>query len=122
MATLAFKDFGRNIVRRTANGALALTVELEFRGETEVTDFDLHLVVQEEVTQLQVTMDDSVAVKVLHRSADLVDIALDFELVEALTATEELVKGLVLAQLEENVDVLGVLEEVLEANDVILMQ
>ena len=84
---LALKHLRSDIVRSTANGALALSVELEFRGETEVTDLDFHLVVQEEVTQLQVTMDDSVAMKVLHRCADLVDVALDFELMKTLTAT-----------------------------------
>ena len=84
---LALKHLRSDIVRSTANGALALSVELEFRGETEVTDLDFHLVVQEEVTQLQVTMDDSVAMKVLHRCTDLVDVALDFELMKTLTAT-----------------------------------
>ena len=100
VALLALEHLRSDIVRRTANGALALTVEFEFRGETEVTDLDLHLVVQEEVTQLQVTMDDSVTMKVFDGSTDLVDVALDLELMKTLTTAQQLIKRLILAQLE----------------------
>lgn len=41
---------------------------------------------------------------------------------EALSSAEELVKGLVLAQFKQNVDVFCVLEEVLEADDVVLVE
>ena len=60
--------------------------------------------------------------KVLDSSADLVNIALDFKLVEALTSSQKLIKALVLTQFEEDVDVLSVFKEVLETNDVVLMK
>ena len=118
----AFQHFGRNIVRGTADGTLALTIELEFRGQTEITDFDLHFVVQEEVTELQISVDDAMTVEVLDSRADLVDVALNLELVQSLTPTQKLVERLVLAELKQDVDVLGVLEEVLEADNVVLVQ
>ena len=111
-----------DVVRRTADGSLTLTVELELGGETEVTDFYLHLVVEEEVTELQISVNHSMTVQVLHSCTDLVDVALHFEFVESLTTTEQLVERLVLAQLEENVDVLCVLEEVFKTDDVVLVE
>ena len=89
---LALEHLRSDIVGSTANGALSLTIELKLGGETEIADLDLHLVVEEEVTQLQISMDDAMTVKVLHSGADLVDIALDFELVQSLTSAQKLVK------------------------------
>ena len=117
-----FQHFGRNIVRGTTDGTLALTIELEFRCQTEITDLHLHFVVEEEVSKLQISVDDAMTVEVLDSRADLVDVALNLELVQSLTPTQKLVERLVLAELEQDVDVLGVLEEVLEADDVVLVQ
>ena len=87
MTLLAFEDLRRDIVGSTANRALSLTVELELGSETEITYFDFHLVVKEQVTELQISMDDAMTVEILDGSADLVDVALDFKFVESLTST-----------------------------------
>ena len=42
---LAFEDLRGDIVWSTTNSALPLTIELEFRCETKISDLDLHLVV-----------------------------------------------------------------------------
>lgn len=80
MTLLALQHFGCDIVRRTANGTLALTIELEFCSQTEITNFDLHFVVKEEVTKLQISMDNPMTVEVLDSRADLINVALDFQL------------------------------------------
>ena len=65
MTLFALKDFGGNIVRGTANSALSLAIKLKFRGKTEISDFDLHPIIKEQVTKLQISVDHSVAVQVL---------------------------------------------------------
>ncbi len=122
MTLLALEDLGGDIVGSTTNGTLALTVEFKFGCETEITNLDLHLVVKEEVTKLEISMDDAMTVQVLHSGADLVDVALDFEFVQALSASEQLIQRLVLAQLKEDVHILSVFKEVLEADDVVLVK
>ena len=122
MTLLALEDLGGDIVGSTTNGTLALTIEFKFGCETEITNLDLHLVVKEEVTKLEISMDDAMTVQVLHSSADLVDVALDLEFVQALTASEQLIQRLVLAQLKEDVHILSVFKEVLEADDVVLVE
>ena len=66
MTLFPFKDFGGNIVRCTANSALSLAVKLKLSGKTEISDFDLHSIIKEEVTKLKISMDHSVAVQVLY--------------------------------------------------------
>jgi hypothetical protein len=65
MALLAFEDFRCDVIRRTAYGSLALAIELKFSSKAKITDFDFHLVVQEEVTQLEIPMDNSMGMQVL---------------------------------------------------------
>ena len=60
--------------------------------------------------------------EVLDGRADLIDIALDLKFVQSLTSAQKLIERLVLAELEQNVHVLGVLEKVLETYDVVLMK
>ena len=122
MALLSLEHFRGDIVGRTADRSLALTIELKLGCQTEITDLNLHLVVEEEVTELEISMNDAMTVKVFDSCADLIDVTLDFELVEALTTAQQLVQRLVLAQLEEDIDVLGVFEEVFEADDVVLVE
>ena len=81
MTLFTFEHFWSNIVRSTANGPLALTIKLQFGSQTEIANFDLHLVVKEEVTEFEISVDDSVTMEVLDGQANLVDIALHLQLV-----------------------------------------
>lgn len=92
VARLSFEHFRCDVVRRTADSSFLLTIEVELGGEAEIAELDLHFVVEEEVTQLQISMDDAMTVEVLDSGADLVDIALDLELVQSLTSAQKLVK------------------------------
>lgn len=66
-------------------------------------------------------MYDAVTVEILYCRANLVDVTLYFDFVKALSASKQLVERLVLAKLEQYVDVLSILEEMLEADDVVVM-
>jgi len=81
MTLLAFKNLRRDIVRGAANCALALSVELKLGRQTKITYFDLHLVIEEQVTEFEITMDHTMRMQVLDCSTDLIYIALHFELV-----------------------------------------
>lgn len=122
MALLSFQNLGCDVVGSTANSSFALAIELQFGCKAEVTNFHLHLVVEEEISKLEISVDDSVAVQVLNCSADLVNVALHFKFVQAFASSKQFVEGLVLAQLKEDVDVLCVFEEVFEAYDVVVVE
>ena len=80
MATLALQHFGRDVIRRSANGALFLSVEIEFGSQAKITQLDLHLVVEEQVAQFQITVDDAMRVQVFESVDYLYCIALHLEL------------------------------------------
>ena len=100
MTLLSFEHFGGDIIRRTTNGSLPFTVKFKFGCQAEITDLDFHLVVQEQISQLQISVDDPVRVQILNRSANLVDIALHFKLMKSLSSPKKFVEGLILAQFE----------------------
>jgi hypothetical protein len=92
MTLLPFQNLGSNIVRSTTNGSLALAVELQFGCKTEIPDLDFHLVVKEEISKLEISVDDSMAVKVFDSCANLVDVALYFKLVKAFASSEQFIQ------------------------------
>ena len=87
-----FKNFWSNIVGSTTNCTLAFTIKLKFGSETEISDLDLHFVVQEQVSKLEISMDDSVTVQVFDGGANLVYIALNFEFMEPLSSPEQFIQ------------------------------
>ena len=96
--TLSLKNLRGNIIRSTANRSLLLSVEIEFRCKTKITELYLHLVVQEEISKLKISMNDPMRVQILEGLNDLESVALDFKLMKSLTALEELIHTLILAQ------------------------
>lgn len=52
MALFALKNFWRDIIGSTANCPFTLSIELKLSGQTKITNLDLHLVVEEQVTEL----------------------------------------------------------------------
>ena len=47
MASLALEDLGSDVVRRAANRAFFLPVEVQLGSQSEVAQLDFHFVVQE---------------------------------------------------------------------------
>ena len=58
MALLSFENLRSDIVGSTTNGSFPLTIELELGGKTEITNLDLHLVVEEKVAELEISVND----------------------------------------------------------------
>ena len=96
--TLSLQNLRGNIIRSTANRSLLLSVEIEFRCKTKITELYLHLVVQEEISKLKISMNDPMRVQILEGLNDLESVALDFKLMKSLTSLEELIHTLILAQ------------------------
>lgn len=67
-------------------------------------------------------MNYSVTVEVLNSRADLVYVALHFDLMQALSTSQKLVERLVLAQFKQDVYIFSILKEMLKAHNVIVMQ
>lgn len=99
MTDPALQHFRSDVVGRSADGTLLLALKIEFGCQAEVAELDHHFVVNEEITELYVTMDNSVRVQVLQSGNDLERIALDLNLVQTFTPLQQFVEALVLAKL-----------------------
>lgn len=122
MTLLALQNLRSNVVWRTADGPLPFSIKFELGRETEVTNFDFHFVIQEQVTDFEISVNDPVRVEVLHSVANLEHIALNLKLNKSLSPPEKLVQRLTLTQLQQNIDVLSIFEEVLEPNNMLVVQ
>jgi hypothetical protein len=63
--------FGSDIVWRSAGGEPALPGRLEPSGKSKVSNFDLHAVVEKDVAELNVSVDDSLAMEILQSIYEL---------------------------------------------------
>lgn len=87
MALLSLQNFRSNVIWSSTNSSLSLAIELKFGCESEISDLYFHLVVEEQVSELEISVDDSMGVEVLHSITDLDDIALDLKLVQSLSSS-----------------------------------
>ena len=62
VSLLTFENLWSDVVGCTTNRPLSLSIKLELGRKTKITDFDLHLVVEEEVTEFEISVDDSMRV------------------------------------------------------------
>ena len=92
MTLFTFKDLRGDIVWSTANGSLSFTIELKLGGEPKISDLDFHFVVQEKITKFEISMNDSVGVKILNGVANLDDITLDLQLVKSSSSSQKFVQ------------------------------
>ena len=51
--SLSFQDFGSDVVGSTANGLFLFLVVLQPGGQSEVSQLDLHVLVEEHVAEFQ---------------------------------------------------------------------
>ena len=67
-------------------------------------------------------MDNSMGVQILNCITDLNGVALNLQLVKSSSSPQKFVKSLALAEFEDDVYILSILEEMLEAHNVAMME
>jgi len=122
MTLLSLQNLWSDIVWSTTNSSLSFTVELELSCQSEISNFYLHFVIQEKIAQFEISVNYSVTMKVLYCCANLIYIALSLKLVEPLSSSQKLVKRLIVAQFEQDINIFSILKKVLEANNIVMMQ
>lgn len=88
---LPFQNLRSDVVGSSADSFLFLFIVLQPRGQSEVPQFDLHVFVEEEVSQFEISMDDFVLVKIDERSNDLMQVVHHLHLSKSLPALNQLV-------------------------------
>lgn len=65
------QDLRSDVVRRTAHRLLALVRLVELGRQAEIAYFHVQIIIEEDVAQLQVSMDDAAVVQVFYGVDDL---------------------------------------------------
>ena len=112
------KYLRRNIVGCTANCLFAFTRVFDESRETKIANLYIHIAIEKDVAELEVSVDDLVGVHVVAGTDELDHEEAGFGLGEASSSAEHVREGAVVAELEGHVDVVFVFEAVLEADDV----
>ena len=86
-------------------------VDVTLLTQSKIADFDLHVVVEEEISQLQVSVDDLLVVEMFDAQTDLLEEVSGFRLCDGLSAFVQLHQRPPAAQLQQYVHVVGVLEK-----------
>ena len=83
-----------DVIGRSADGLLLLPVEINARGQSEIPDLDVHMLVEEQVAQFQIPMDDLLSVQVLKPLQHLQHEVLHLALREPALSLYQIVEGL----------------------------
>jgi hypothetical protein len=62
----ALYDLGGDIVGRSAHGSLFFFAKLQFGCEAEVSHLEVHICAEKNISQFEITVDDSIAVHVIY--------------------------------------------------------
>ena len=87
-------------------------------GKTKVTDFDIHVSVEEEIAELEVSVDDLMGVHIVAGADDLDEEKTCFRLGIPFAATKHIHHTAVVAELKSHVHVFVIFKTFLEANDI----
>jgi hypothetical protein len=122
VAIFILKHLRRKVVRCSADSLFAFSFIVDLGSEAEVSNLKLHPLGEEQVSELEISVDDLVLVNVFHTLDELLDVVASFELVKTLASSHQVTKGLIVADVEHNVDVVFVFEVAVEANNVFVTQ
>ena len=88
MALLPLQNLRCDVVGRAADGFPPLVGVGEARGQAQVSHLDPHARVDEEVPELQVSVNDQVRVQVLERADELAQVVARLKLGQLLAALQ----------------------------------
>ena len=112
------QNLWRNIIRRSAYCLLPLSRVFDECREPEIPHFDVHIPIQEQITQFEIAMNDLVRVHVVAGSYKLEHEEPCFGLCEAPSTTKHIHERPRRAEFQRHIDIVFVLEAVQDVNDV----
>ena len=74
-----------------------LSIEFQFRSKTEVPEFDFHFLIEEQVSQLEISVNYMMTMQVFQSDDNLLHVTLNFKFCESFPSLEELIQRVVSA-------------------------
>lgn len=120
--TFSLKNFRRNIIWSTANCFLFFLIVLQSGGKTKVTKFDFHVFIEEEITQLEISVNDFINMKVFKRTNNLNQVILNFHLSQSFSSFDKFIQSVICTNFEQNVHIFMIFKNMLKFDNVVVIQ
>ncbi len=95
MTSVGFENFWGQVVWSTTNSALLFTLIENLGRKTEISNLEAHAVSEEQISKLEVAMNDLARVHVLHGSHELVDVVTSLNFVKTLATLDQVRERLI---------------------------
>lgn len=105
-----FKDLGSDIVGCAAHGLSSLTRMCQFGSQPEVAYTYFQIISEEEISKFEIAMNHHLILEIPYCKRNLPQVVSSFQLSNAFTALDELIKRLVGTQLQYDVDIGSILK------------
>ena len=119
---VALNDFWGNVIGCSTDGLSFFIGMLQFRGQSKVAYFNTEMTIQKQVAQLEITMDNTIVVKMQDSIEKLSHKQGSFWLCETLSALDHFIQTLVVAKFKQNVAIVAIFEEVLVFTNILVFQ
>ena len=83
---LLLQNLGCDVVGRPAYSFLAITLAFNFSGQSKITYFAVHLLVDQNIPQFQIPVDYALLVDIDHGLDDLADVYSGLELCQSFSS------------------------------------
>lgn len=104
------------------NSLFALAWFFNKGSQTKIPNLDIHVAIEEQISELEIAMDDLVGVHIVAGANDLDEEKTCFGLGVSFSAAEHVHHAPILAKLERHVDVVIVFKTFLKTNDIGMLE
>jgi len=119
---LLFQDLRSNVIGCSTNGFLCITFVFYLGGQSEVANFGIHLVVDKNISEFQVSVYNPLRMNINHGFYNLTDIDSSLKLSKSLPSFGQVFKCIVSTILKKNIDVLLVLKGINEFDNMAMLK
>lgn len=121
MAVL-LEDLRRDVVGCAADCLLDLTFGLDPGRQPKIADLGLHLIIDQDIAQFEIPMNDALLMNINQRLDHLADIHPGLMFDQPFPPLDQILKCVVPAILQQDINILLVLESVNKLNDVFVFE
>ena len=125
MSTFGFitlNDFRCNVVGCPTNCLSLFVFIFDTRRETEITNFDVQILIEKKIAEFEIAMNDIDFVHVPRRKNELLQEIGSFGFGEALSPFDHFVETLVVTQLEQDVAIVAIFKVVFVLTNVLVFE
>lgn len=119
---IALNNFRRNVIGCSTDRLSLFILVFDTRGETEITNFDVHILVEKEIAEFEIAVNDMGFVHVTSRMNQLLQEIGCFRFCESFSPFDHFIETLIVTQLEQDVAIVAIFKVVFVLTNVFVFE